>query len=479
MQLIILIHRKKNIPVFDEMFEDYVRENVFAEFKNEHDHSIEKSKYNFNFNVWLQETKNLEYDDKTQYLTFLNKETFDEYLMYEIGEKGQQKFFYSLPSKAFKVFQENYNSLKEKFRVKRVATKQDSINFSSINLLEGDIIEYEPEYKTTNEAFQLLTQYYAKIYFELEKNLFIDRFKVWNMITIEAEILEIERFKNSAKELGLTDAVKAFGKWSNDKDEYVYNRLVAGFYENLEIEKYPLISSIGNIEARVYGRYILFYEFLKDQLNHIENAGQDKQNQMNFYEDIAHRLYVWDTTIAETKFEPFDFIEAKHCEAPYKGKVFYQNLMSSMPNHFGAKMRKDFFFKVLEYCKQQIDKIGQALPEPKLNKLKELLSSYGFFELPKVKPLSEQNKQILVELINSKPMPYGIAMYDYLGFCNLLDKEQGTKYKADKILSRFYNGKAKDGTAAKHYRRSLIKPLLRYKAGEYKQVVQTDYEKLK
>jgi hypothetical protein len=117
--------------------------------------------------------------------------------------------------------------------------------------------------------------------------------------------------------------------------------------------------------------------------------------------------------------------------------------------------------------------------ESKIDKFKAQLYKFGFFELSKVKQLSEQNKQILVELISSKQMPYGIAMFDELGFCEYLDIEQGTKYKANIILSKLYNENAKDGTSAKHLRRSLIKPLERYKAGEYKEIVKTDYKKLK
>lgn len=117
--------------------------------------------------------------------------------------------------------------------------------------------------------------------------------------------------------------------------------------------------------------------------------------------------------------------------------------------------------------------------ETKTDKFKAELRKYGFFELPKVKQLSEPNQQSLIELVSKNPMPYGIAMFDFLGFCESLDREQGTKYKADNILSKLYNENAKDGTSAKHYRRSLVKPLTRYKAGEYKETVKTDYHKLK
>src|SRR5438045_4857554 len=87
---------------------------------------------------------------------------------------------------------------------------------------------------------------------------------------------------------------------------------------------------------------------------------------MTFYEDIAHRLYVWKTEIGDTKFfDPFEFIEEKHKEARFKGQVFYQNLMQALPNHFGAKMRKGFFVEVLQYCKSKIDESETEKPKSK------------------------------------------------------------------------------------------------------------------
>lgn len=81
---------------------------------------------------------------------------------------------------------------------------------------------------------------------------------------------------------------------------------------------------------------------------------------MEFYKEIVHKLYVWNTKIGETDFDPFDFIEAQHNEAPYKGKVFYQNLIREMPNHFGAKMRNDFFIEILEYCNKKIIEVTET-----------------------------------------------------------------------------------------------------------------------
>jgi hypothetical protein len=109
------------------------------------------------------------------------------------------------------------------------------------------------------------------------------------------------------------------------------------------------------------------------------------------------------------------------------------------------------------------------------NKLVENL----FLELKMVKILTVKKKDKLIELIFTKKMPYAIAMFDYLGFCDFLDNEKGTKYKANEIISRMFNDIAKDGTSAKHYRRSLIKPSERYNSHKFKETVIKDYQKLK
>jgi hypothetical protein len=150
---------------------------------------------------------------------------------------------------------------------------------------------------------------------------------------------------------------------------------------------------------------------------------------MSFYSDIAHQLYTWKTKIGETKFSsPFDFIEAKHNEAPYKGKVFYENLIHAMPNHFGAKMRNDFFKEVLQYCKQKIDEIelvntNEANKEKgyfiqhedlmKIRKNAQYLSVENHF---KNKPYIIRNQQhevvaqvflpLLVYIFNCEDVPY-------------------------------------------------------------------------
>lgn len=92
-----------------------------------------------------------------------------------------------------------------------------------------------------------------------------------------------------------------------------------------------------------------------------------KQGEMDFYKDIAQRLYTGNTKINGTNFsDSFEFIEAMHKQAEFKGKVFYQNLIHAMPTGEGfadtkkgetPSFREKLFFRIVNYCKDKIDEI--------------------------------------------------------------------------------------------------------------------------
>jgi hypothetical protein len=270
---------------FDEMFEEAVKNGIMGGFKSEQDYAIEMHRYSFLFNVWLQENKDWEYGNETAYKFLLTQKVFENFLKDYRAKESTKTFLRKLTSEeAFHTFLNSYEKLQEQFRVKRKATKEDCEEIP--NLKEGDIITFDPGYKTSIEAFSLLKNYYSLAYHELEKKFFIDKYKVWNADTIKAEIKEIEKFIDKANHENLSDACKAFDKWVISKDEDVYLRLKSGFYENLELRRYPSISSIGNKEASIYGRYFLFYEFLKEQLNALSPHQTEKKIDQDTFGDL-------------------------------------------------------------------------------------------------------------------------------------------------------------------------------------------------
>lgn len=282
---------KINYSTFEELFNSEAAKGTFGVFKNEIEFSIKQTQYNFEFNLWLQENKNWEYGNTAQYHFFLNDKIFNEFKNYLITVQNIEDFVCQYNEDSFRVFQNNYQQLRGKFRVKRKATAEDERRF--LNLKEGDILSYEPEYRNTAEAFTYLTKYYAAVYLELEKYLFTEKYKIWNEASIDTEIIELEAFIKKAQNLSFSAACEAFNHHNGDRDEFIYLRLKNGFYENLEIEKYPLINAIGNIEAKIYGRYFLFYSFLltlqdKDQM--AEKFSLKKLHEYGFKKNQIERL---------------------------------------------------------------------------------------------------------------------------------------------------------------------------------------------
>lgn len=119
--------------------------------------------------------------------------------------------------------------------------------------------------------------------------------------------------------------------------------------------------------------------------------------------------------------------------------------------------------------------------ETKTDKLKIELGKYGFFELSKVKQLSEPNKQRLTELINTNDLPYSIAMFEYLGFLKHLKAEHfTTDYKLFKAVANWFEVAERAVKGNIYVLNEFSKEnRTRYTADQQKQKVQKDYEALK
>lgn len=129
----------------------------------------------------------------------------------------------------------------------------------------------------------------------------------------------------------------------------------------------------------------------------------------------------------------------------------------------------------------EIQSLSPPPAESKTDKLKAKLVKYGFFELPKVKQLSEPNKQSLVELLSTKGLPYSIAMFEYLDFLNHLKVEHFTSGE------KLFAGIAKWFEVGERAVKGNINVLnkvskenrTRYTADQHKEIAEKDYEVLK
>jgi hypothetical protein len=133
---------------------------------------------------------------------------------------------------------------------------------------------------------------------------------------------------------------------------------------------------------------------------------------------------------------------------------------------------------------QQIQQINNPPPqqtETKTDKLKFDLGNFGFFELPKVKQLSELNKQKLIEIISKNDIPYIIAMFEYLGFLKYLEAEHfSTKEKLFKGVAKWFGLNWRTIKGNINVLNDFSKESReRYTARLQKQTVQKNYEALK
>lgn len=230
-----MLHPYKTFP---ELFEAASKACLVVGNTNAKFYLHSEALHNYKFNVWLGEYKEWEYGNDDQYRQLLTLENFKEYCLSDNEKQKSINFLNSISGKeAFQIFIEQHNALRNTFRIKRKASKEDCEGVPGLK--ESDIITYEPDYKTSREAFVLLTEYYAKSYLEFEKYNFVNTYKSITAETIRAEISELEQFISSARNVSLAQACRAYGKYEEDKREFVFKRLENGYYENLEIEKYP------------------------------------------------------------------------------------------------------------------------------------------------------------------------------------------------------------------------------------------------
>ncbi|WP_288882557.1 hypothetical protein [Pedobacter panaciterrae] len=116
----------------------------------------------------------------------------------------------------------------------------------------------------------------------------------------------------------------------------------------------------------------------------------------------------------------------------------------------------------------------------KFEMIKQNLKKYRFYELSKVKSLTDPDQ--LIQLLVDNKTPYSIALFDFLDFSNFILKEYAnyTVGKTNKIISEILDVNIH---TIKGNRNSLIKTSergeKRYTAHTYVETVKKDYNSLK
>jgi hypothetical protein len=135
----------------------------------------------------------------------------------------------------------------------------------------------------------------------------------------------------------------------------------------------------------------------------------------------------------------------------------------------------------ISFANSMLNSVQSQPIKTKSEILKEKLYQYGFFELEKVKVLSEESKVSLIELMAESSLPYQIAMFHYLGFLENLEMQYfETGNKLFEGIATIINSQARsikgNISVLKLYSKE---DRSRYTADKHKETVIIDYEQLK
>jgi len=161
-------------------------------------------------------------------------------------------------------YEKNFSALRERFRVRLTETE---IKEAHPDAMPGDIIYRNPQPIESKDLWHLLTNYYGALMFEVCKLELNSTGLNISQPIIERELKKLEAFRSKAESLDYEDDKEKLK--ADYSDMFIYFRLKHGYYENLDLREgftHDFLRE-SSTEARIYGRYFLFYNYLKNLLN--------------------------------------------------------------------------------------------------------------------------------------------------------------------------------------------------------------------
>lgn len=353
------------------------------------------------------------------------------------------------------------NELKEAFKFNQVLYSLGPVN----GLLNE--LEYYYNYHFVDEATALKQQV---VYFRSKKSSILFN-QIDHTITTVCDylnpIITIEPFKYYKYFIDNIDFKERFSIKQHEVNKDTLNTLYIGletiFQSDIKSKLYELQNSFSELQKAELNRILASTIELRGKL---KNSCDEIPNEKLFNKKYLSLLSILDKGEKHLPIEYGIFI------GTFEGDLVAQ-LLKSCENIIETLNELNTLEKVLP---------SQPI-KTKTEILKEQLSKYGFFELEKVKTLSEQSKGSIIEKIAESGLPYAIAMFDYLQFISYLEKKHfDSKYKLNREVSKWFDSD-KEGRAVKGNISSLLinttENKNRYTAYKHKESVIKDYELLK
>lgn len=435
----------------------------------------------------------------------------------------------------------------QSIRVSRDVTEEyleKNLFFKQIGIKEGDNYSQIPEPKNREEAIERLKKYDAQKRFEYLKEIFSQKYgNSINVKIIEDELKPIYKFIEEANKLSTLDAFE--NKDTSDYLEYL--RLANRYYENANLPYYSYHTYFNygqkNNSLLIYAKYFLYKLWLEEKREiytkkntqtigyfstphdfNIDDDWDTRKKKCEMHNQAIYRRYeknlkngeeqlsdlvskMLSATEKPLQTSEYDLLERqfnqiksicsialnskidKGCVIEGVGSSLIENKFNELQEfHKKSIVDIDIHLKTLEGLKNRdLDRNYNSKQTEQLQTkaqiLNQILYKYGFFELEKIKQLSEKNQNILVQLISDSQLPYVIAMLDYLDYFTYLERNHfKTKYRLHIEVSKWFNND-KIGRAVRGNINCLLKNSTenkkRYTAFKHKEKVIRDYEELK
>lgn len=155
-----------------------------------------------------------------------------------------------------------------------------------------------------------------------------------------------------------------------------------------------------------------------------------------------------------------------------EGELKYVTLLNRW-----LELQSKFFQNISDLIVREVPKEK----ETKSDHLKDQLAALGFFDLSKVKDIPNTGQARLLDLLTAAPLPYKIAMFDFIGFFSHVEKQHvKTKNELHQKVAKMIGstGRAVKGNINVLNENSK-EDRSKYTAHLHKEKVETDYQNLK
>jgi hypothetical protein len=243
------------------------------------------------------------------------------------------------------------------------------------------------------------------------------------------------------------EILDVFKEFEQTFNKVIYKSIVACTYFELENyegieERVPIIPKLDFVVTKIKSQILIekifevlinaIYDHLETQL---QNYSAGELGNFFYSNNLSYQVYLPERRSQE--------LSEKIILEVYQ--LIGQETIDHHLIEFG-KITKNLYAQNYELLYEKIQKLENIYSKFTLTKEtqeetfnKSELQSLGFFELEKVKLLSDKGQDRLIELIRSNDLPYKIAMLEHLEFLDFLfNKKIRNKSKVYKLLSTWF-----------------------------------------